>query len=387
MFGVLSSRKSWPIGLDLGTESIKMLQLCQSGPRVKVRAGARWRLPRSIADDPTQRNEMVTGAIREMLKYGGFQGRKVVSALSCRQLSIKNIRLPQMPPEELLQAIQWEARERFSFDVNLDHLNYLNAGHIRQGTETRDEIIMLAVPAETVEEHLDILDRARLIPEAIDVEAVALFRIFERFLRRRADEAAVTVIVDIGHSGTRVVVARGRRIVFIKDIDIGGKRLTDAVAGQLDLSFTEARELRMRNMREGHGDDTGGDNDGQRDRSSLEWTIHDAVRGEVEALSREISLCLRYCSVTFRGLRPQEVLLTGGEVYDRALVALLNDQLGIPCTVGRPLKGVDTSAADLGADRRATVTEWALCAGLAARGVNIRGSIQEDDHEQRRLSA
>lgn len=382
MFGVLSSGKSWPIGLDIGAESIKMLQLCQTGSRVRVRAGARWRFPQSV-DDPAQRKEMAVGAIREMLKCGGFGGRKVVSALSCSQLSIKNIRLPQMPPKELLQAVQWEASERFSFDVTPDRLNYLNAGQVRQGTETRDEIIMFAAAEGVIEEHLDIIRRSKLIPEAIDVRAIALFRIFERFLRRRADEQAVSVIVDIGYSGTRVVVARGRRVVFIKEIDIGGKRLSDAVAGQLDLSFDEARELRMRNTREDQGSSDGG----QVDRSSLEWTIHDAVRGEVEALAREISLCLRYCSVTFRGLRPQEILLTGGEIYDGTLVSLLNDQLSVPCVVGQPLKDVDTSAADLGADRRATVTEWALCAGLAIRGMNMQNNIQENNDEQRRLSA
>jgi type IV pilus assembly protein PilM len=270
--------------------------------------------------------------------------------------------------------------------VGPDQLNFLRAGQVRQGTETNDEIIMLAAPAETIENHLDLLDKVSLIPEAIDAEPVALFRTFERFLRRRSDEESVSVIVDVGFSGTRVVVAQGRNVVFIKNIDIGGRKLTDAVAGQLNLTYAEAAELRIRNMCEDrrpqteHGDAEKAETE-PCDRSSLEWTIHDAVRGQVESLSREISLCLRYCAVTFRGPRPKEVILAGGEAYDKTLVSLFDENLGAACRVGQPLRGIDTSGVSLGSDRRGSGSEWAMCIGLAIRGADMGRSLQEDDHE------
>ena len=389
----LSPRKRWPIGLDIGADSIRMLQFCQRGGRTRVRAAERWHFPAPGDQDPAQRKEMAIAAITDMLKRGRFRGRRVVSALRCDELNIKNIRLPRMQVDELKQAVQWEAKERFGFDVAPDQLNCLNAGQIRQGTETRDEIIMLAVTSEVIENHVDLLRQVSLVPEAIDAEPVALFRSFERYLRRTADEECVTVIVDIGHSATRVIVARGRRIVFIKNIDIGGRRFTDAVAGQLNLTYGEAHDLRLRKMRE-HEQSPGASEFGQdvapheRERSSLEWSIHDAVRGEVESLAREISLCLRYCSVTFRGLRAKHITLTGGETYDRALVELLTSQLGTPAAIGEPLRGVDISAVDLGANRRATVTEWALCSGLAFNGAfEAADTAKENDDAKRRLSA
>ncbi len=386
----LSPGKRWPIGLDIGADSIKMLQMCQSGGRVKVRAAERWHFPPPGDQDAAQRKELAVSAINDMLKKGRFRGRRVVSALRCDELHIKNIRLPRMPADELKRAVQWEAKERFGFDVASDQLNCINAGQVRQGSETRDEIIMLAATTEVIESHLDLLRQVSLTPEAIDAEPVALFRGFERYLRRRVDEEAVTVIVDIGHSATRVIVAQGRRIVLIKSIDIGGRRFTDAVAGQLNLTYPEARDLRLRKMNEyeqladGGGDGQGG----ERERSSLEWSIHDAIRSEVESLAREIALCLRYCSVTFRGLRAKQITLTGGETYDQALVELLTTQLGSSAAVGEPLRGVDISAVDLGANRRATVTEWAVCAGLAFRGAFVAGDVDEEaDDAERRLSA
>ncbi|MCD6365256.1 MAG: pilus assembly protein PilM [Planctomycetes bacterium] len=385
MFGFLSPRKRWPIGLDIGTESVKMLQLCESAGAVVVRAAQHWRFAESADIEPAQRRRQASEAISEMLRTGGFAGREVVSALSCSQLSIKNVRLPHMPSDELAKAVAWEARERFDFNVRDDQVGFIDAGEVRQGGDMRSEIILMAAPAETVTEHLEILEQAGLSPMAIDAAPVAVFRAFERFLRRRADEEAVSVLIDIGHSSTRVVVARGRRIVFIKSIDIGGKRLTDAVAGQLNLSYCEARDLRMQSV--GHGDADGKAGASTSRRSSIEWTVYDAVRGEAEALAKEISLCLRYCSVTFRGLRPTKVILIGGEAYDQTLVAILNDQLGLECSVGRALRGFDTSKVDLGGDRRATAAEWALCTGLAIRNSDFSGKPKEEDREQHRLSA
>ena len=357
-----------------------------------MRAAERWHFPAPGDQDPVQRKELAIAAINDMLKRGRFKGRRVVSCLRCDELSIKNVRLPRMQPEELKQAILYEARDRFGFEVAADQLSCLNAGQIRQGSEVRDELILLAVSREVIESHLDLLRQVSLVPEAIDAEPVALFRGFERYLRRHADEEAVTVVLDIGHSATRVIVSRGRQVVFIKSIDIGGRKFTGAVAAQLNLTYPEARDLRLRKMREyeqsAAADGAEPQGEGARNRSDLEWSMHDAIRGEVETLAREVALCLRYCSVTFRGLRPRQITLSGGETYDRTLVDLLTGQLGTPAAVGEPLRGVDISGVDLGANRRATVTEWALCAGLAFRDMMTESDLlEETDDAECRLSA
>ncbi len=385
MWNVLSNRY-WPIGLDIGTDSIKMLQLRRVGASIVVSACGRWSFPESAGDDTTQRRKAAIKAVRNILRRGGFHGRRVVTALSCGELGLKNIRLPHMGAGEQEKAVRWEAKERFGFEVTPGQLRYMVAGQVRSGDETYDEIIMMVPRCETVEEHLGLLQEMRLRPEHIEAAPIALFRTFERYLRRRADDEAVSVLVDIGASGTRVIVARGKQIVFVKSINIGGQALTEAVARQLNLTNSEAHELRMRPPKlQQRTDDEAGDE--QSELSSVDWTIHDAVRGEVENLAREISLCLRYCSVTFRGLHPQRVTLTGGEVYDTLLVRLLGEQVALKCEIGHPLKGIDTSAVDLNWDRRGMLAEWAMCTGLAMRDVDFKGTEREAGHAERRLSA
>jgi type IV pilus assembly protein PilM len=381
----LWKKTDWPIALDFGADSVKMLQLQETSGGIGVRACGRWQCSEPDAQDPEQRRRLVIAAVRNLLRSGGFRGRNAVSALPYRDIRIKNVRLPHIPEHEMAKAVQWEAREQFPFDVAENQLHYINAGQVRAGNELRDEIIMLAAPAEVVEERLSLLSEMDLTPIRIEAEPVALLRMHTRLMRRSADDEAVSVLVDLGGEGTRVVVARGSSIVFIKDIGTGGGDITTAVAKQLNLSAPEALELRMR---PGQSEDSSGDESAPEstDRNSLDWTIHDAIRGVVESLAKEVSLCLRYCSVTFRGLRPQAVTLTGGGALDPLLVKLLGEHLNVACEVELPLRGMELSGAGFEGNRRGTLADWALCAGMGSQDATTHSTqeVQDDTH---RLSA
>ncbi|MGB2823076.1 MAG: pilus assembly protein PilM [Phycisphaerae bacterium] len=389
MFDHLLGSKRWPIALDIGTDSIRMLQMHRVGRAIAVRACWRWRFPASSAEDGEARRRLAVSAVRDALRGGGFRGNDAISCLSCDQLKIKNIRLPRLGGADLLEAVHDEARERFGRSFTTDQLQYLRAGEIRQGLESQDEFILLAAPGEVVDAHYSMVREMGLHIEHIDAEPLAMFRPFERHLRRRADEGFVSVIVDLGHSSTKVVVAGGRDLVLVKRIDIGGRDFIQAIAKQLNISHEEAGELRLQVTRE-RACDAGsqeGPAGGNVDPGGVNWAIVDAVRGQVEELSREIALCLRYCSVTFRGLRPERVTVTGGQAYDPGVIRLLNEHLGVECAVGQPLRGIDTSGVDLGGDRRGMLAEWSICAGLALRSEQMERGARKRSHGRDRLSA
>jgi len=375
--------------MDIGTESVRLLQLAPAGDLIQAVACGRWWFPESVGDDPKARREAMIEPVRKMLKDKGFKGRQVITALSCDEIEIKNVRLPMMPDSQLRRAVEAEAADRFDFPVKGNQLNFFRSGTVRSGNEVRNEVIMLAARDEAIQDHLTMLSEMGLQPEHIEAEPVALFRNQLRYLRRHADEEAVSVVIDIGVRGTCVVVARGREPVFVKFIDIGGRRMTEAVARQLNLSYQEGRQMRHRaaKNRSQEGDRREEDHSGRPDRTSVDWTIRDAIRSEVESLAREIALCLRYCSVTFRGLRPEGVVLMGGQACDPLCVDMIAEQLNMDCSVSQPLRNVESSGADFGDDRRSLMTDWALCAGLALYQADFAQDIQDHHGSSNRLSA
>lgn len=348
-----------PIGLDIGHDSVKMLQLEVVGESLAVVAAASQTFSQEAKTQPELRMAMAVSMIRHMLRHNSFSGRRVVAALPRELVHVKNLRLPNMPLGELESAVQFEARGIFGFDVDHARLHFVPTGEVRQGTETLQEVIVLAARNDDVDNYLEQLHRCGAEVDALDVEPCALFRGVERFIRRREDEQEVHVLVDIGLKRTQVVIGKGKDISFYKPIDLGGAHLHEAVSRKLSISLEEATALRQRTA-----DATAPDANAKRD--PVRQAVADATRSAVEELGREISLCLRYYSVTFRGQRPARVRLFGGEARDPQLLATLNATLSVPVETGRPLFSVNTSRMPAAA-RRGSLSEWALALGLALR--------------------
>jgi type IV pilus assembly protein PilM len=384
MLSLFSRSRYGPIGLDVGAEGIRLLQLGRCGGTLSVASAARWHFPQDAqaqGADRGNRTSLAAQAVCNLLKKARFHGREVVSCLRGEELAVKNVRLPQMPDQELSQAIVWESQERFGFPVCEDRIHYFNAGEVRQGPEVRDEIVVMAVREESVRQHLEMLEQMHLKPLHLDAEPTALLRAYLRLLRRAGDASTVSVIVDIGLASTKVIVARGQTVLLIKSIDVAGRKLNESVAKELGLSSAEAGHLRRRTG------EAAANSEPPSSADAVEWSVFDAIRGQVEKLAREISLCLRYCSVTFRGLRPDQITLSGGEAYDPALVKLLGEYLDRPCVLGQPLRGIELGQVDLGSDRRGELTEWSVATGLALRGLVEDESSGKADHARSRIPA
>jgi type IV pilus assembly protein PilM len=349
-----------PIGVDIGHDSVKMLQVEAVGTSLEVTAAARMPLPAQVKTQPELRMSLASDLIRQMLRQHPFRGRQIVAALPREIVHVKNLRLPQMPVTELPAVVSFEARNVFPFDTDQAKVHFLAAGEVRQGAEVRQEVILLAARNDEINAVVEHLHGAGAIVESLDVEPCAIYRSLERFIRRKEDESDVNVLVDVGARRSQVVIGRGREISFIKPIDIGGFHFHEAVSRKLGITMEEAESLRRRLI------ETGEPVDPAARRDPVRQAVFDATRSPMEELGREISLCLRYYSVTFRGHRPTKLRLIGGEACDPQLQSLLNAALVIPVEIGRPLYSVNTSRMKP-SDRRGAMCEWALALGLSLR--------------------
>ena len=327
-------KRALPIGIDIGTSSVKMVQLAQNGRSYSVVACTKATLNGLSGSSAEARKESLVECVREKVRDGSFRGNECVSALTSEEVHIRNIRVPCVRSDDLDSAVRAEAKNKFSFDTNDAVLNYLIAGEVRHGEDARLEVILFAAPLADVESHVSRLHRMGLLPASLDVPQCAMFRTFERYLRRKEDENDVNVYVDLGGQ-TKVVISRGRDILFIKNIEIGGRSFDEAVARELDLDVKEASALR----RSAAADSEAAGNNCD---SQVRQALLDAVRPQIEELSEQINKCLRYHSVTFRGERPEKLTFIGGESYDSSLPDMLGRRLGLPVVVGQPFRGIDT---------------------------------------------
>jgi len=351
-----------PIGIDVGADSIKLMQLQITGDDLEVTCAAREAMPFTPAGDIKSRTAVALGIIRRSMRENDFRGRKSIIALPRELVQLKNLRLPIMPAADTVSALQFEAKNLFPFDTDLATLNHLIAGEVRQGSDAKQEIMVLAAKNAEIEQYVEQLHAGGLLLESLDYEPCAIYRSIERFMRRKEDEHDVHVLVDIGLRRSQVLIGRGRDIAMIKPIEIGGQMMRDAVARKLGITVEEAIGLRRRLIDSAEQQTTG-------IRDAVREAVEDSLRSILEDLAREVSLCLRYYSVTFRGARPLALRTIGGEGGDPQLIRILGGALSVPVTVGRSIQNIDYSRmrATL---RQGEMSEWSIAMGLSLKGTD-----------------
>ncbi len=382
----LKTRCLRPIGLDIGHNSIKMIQLLMNGEQITVIAAQKARIDPRINGDGQKRRSFVVSAIRRMLEKGNFHRRNVISCLPNDGLKITSLRLAEAQSDGIEETLKKEAAQRFGLDPDKDAMKYVVAGNVHQGDEIKNELILFAADNETVKSHIEMLEEAGLRPVSIDTIPCALFRSFERLLRRQEDKEHTVVFVDVGNQFTTVVFGRGGEISFVKQIPLGGERFNEEIAAKLGVDISAAEMLRealqieksLSAPKPDLEEQAPAENEQKLDASTRQ-AIVDMVSAVAEELTREISLCLRYYTVTFRGKRVRRAFLTGGGAYEYILLDVLKRQLAVEIEVAQPLKGFDMSSErknlNFDSDRRGLLCEWTVAVGLSLKGWNEGESL------------
>ena len=366
----IKTRSYRPIGLDIGHSSIKMIQLVTHDDHISIHAAEEARLNIEPDIDEQERKNIIISNIQRMLSKGNFHGKKVISCLPSGELKITSLRLNDTEDEKSEQAIKRQVVKRFGFDLEKDAMDYIVAGNVRQGDEIKNELVVFAANSEVITNHIDILEQSDLSPLSLDIIPCALFRSFERSLRRQEDKENAVVFVDIGSSYTTIVFGRDGEICFVKQIKLGAENINKQVASKLGISDKEAELLRIELQEE---NSLSSIKKGNIDASTRQGMV-DAISMIAEKIAKEISLCLRYFSVTFRGKRVERAVFTGGGSYENILLDIMRRQLTVAIEIAQPLRGCqipkDRAQMCSCINTKSSRCEWAIPVGLSLKGWN-----------------
>lgn len=373
------------VGIDLSSRAIKMLQLRERSGELAVVGAATEPIP--FTEDGKVDGEKMTRQIRHAIATGGFSGRRCVISLPRKQVKIQSIRLPRMSDPELLEAARWEAAQRFEFDRQAMEVSILRTGASPQGGESREEVLLVAASHAVINEYVNPIVTAGLRPLAIDTDFGATARIFSRQYRREGDRDQVRVVIEIGESGATVEILRGDQVAFCKPIGGGGRDFTKAVAEHLQITPKAAEELRAsRLIAARHGSEKSV-KDEKTDRA-----VYEAVRPLLGDLVKEVTLCIRYYGVTFRGRPPFQIILAGGDGQEPNLDRMIQESCKLPVVYDdqiETLAGLQRQIRDSFNRDPGPPGCWAVAAGLSLRGLSeIRHSLTiQNDHGARRGAA
>ena len=347
--------KTLPIGVDLGSSSVKLAQLRLADGEVELLGAGIAELGGHNGQGRDARlNDMCKG-IKDALKTGSFKGNHAILAVPAEDTVVQHVRIPKLPPQEIGPAVEAELEGKMPFDVSQAVVRHVVSGELLGEEDPRMEVIAVAISRDQLESYLAMSRRAKLDVVGVNVEAFAVVDCFARLFRRASDASRSILFIDVGSLTTQLVLTHGNRVVFARNLAQGGSDLDKAVAEKLSVGVEEARRERQRVADEQSEDD--------RAREILE-----AIEPPIDALGAEMNTCLRYYESTFKGQAVERAIFIGGQASDTRLCRALAKRLNLPAQVGDPLVHIRrTNACVLGgeADRRGPQPRWAVAVGLS----------------------
>ncbi|HEY1686295.1 MAG TPA: pilus assembly protein PilM [Tepidisphaeraceae bacterium] len=374
-----------PIGIDFGTNYLRLAQLRKDNGQLRLLAAGQLEVPKVARKDWSSRIDFFLQGVNEILSGGEFVGRQVILGLPAAQTHVGHLRLPKMEADALTKALPWEIRGKLPIEPNEAVIRHIVAGEVFAEQEPRDEVIVMACRRDLVQGLLAAAPKAKLDVVGMNVEMAAIVECFAQVYRRKGDTEAINCFLDIGFAGSRVIISRGRDILFVRSIGMGCNQLNAIVARELAISTEEAATRRLRLAQTPAEEPSlvavsesipvGGTLDDRRqDLRDLESDSPAAEELAMAGLStvngivEELTLCRRYYEAAFPGKAIDRLIFIGGGALDRRFCQEIARGMGLPAQVGDALTRMEgREIIDDGTKR--PQPGWAVALGLSAGGL------------------
>lgn len=334
------------VGLDLGSEEIKAVEMIDSDGRMCLNA---------LATMPAVDPEDLPQALRQLFSGAGIKTRNVAISLSGKSVVVRYISMPRMSEDELRSSLKYEAEKHIPFDLDevaLDCAILDTDGAPEDGKEVSEmQVLLVAARKEALDDLLGIVRAAGLLPVAVDVDGFALGSAFELTSSPSSAEgglAGVTALVDVGGSKTSINILDDGVSFFSREIYLAGKDFTESISRRMGVSAEEGDRLK-------------------RESSADNFEVLECVSPLLGDLAAEIHASMDY----FENHHERSVdcvRLSGGSAALPGLGDTFEQAFGREVREWNPLEGVDeTENSAAGLDSRANSSQLAVAVGLASR--------------------
>ncbi len=232
------------LGLDIGFSSIKIAQF--KGSRL---TGAAYKeIPNEIRANKEEVSRFIIQTLLAMLKDGKFEGKNVNFFVSGpQQINVSSFTLPSaLSGKDLEGAVIMRLKKETSFDLKTSFHDFSST--VLPGSNDC-RIIGVVSPKEIVEEKVDTLQKAKLIPVSFNIVGYLLQNLLK--ITKIVDEKEVAVFMNVGARVTSMNFFKGNEFQLTREVYMGGDDITKALLrpiitkeGKKTLSWTQAEAIK-----------------------------------------------------------------------------------------------------------------------------------------------
>ncbi len=352
---MILGKKKELIGLDIGSSSIKLVEITEGKNALKLQnLGIAPLPPEAIVDGALMDSVTIIDTIRELIISTKSKIKDVATSVSGHSVIVKRITLPFMSEAELEESIQWEAERYIPFDINDVNIDFQILGASTENPEVMD-VVLVAAKKDIINDYVSVIIESGLNPLIIDVDSFALENMLSANYEIDKDETVA--ISNVGASVTNINILKNNVTAFTRDIFKGGNQITEEIQRKLHIDYEEAEKIKV----------------GSKIDAPSQPVIQEVLKTASESLAAEIGNSIDFFQSTTTYEKISKLYLSGGGSKIKGFDIILQQQIGLPVEIINPFKKIEFSEKNFDLEYLREIGPMtAVGVGLATRKVGDR---------------
>ena len=235
------------IGVDIGTSSIKMVELSRWGGgktlenygEVKSASLLKGQFKSPDGGSYLFSASHVSKAIKAILQEARMKTKAAIFSIPDFSTFFVSFDLPPMSEKEIPDAVRFNAPQYIPLPISETTLDWKLISGVPGNKQSNLKVLVVAVANQVIQEYQRIAQMSGLELYALEAEALAVTRALVK------DNKKIICLIDVGVQSTTVnIIDKGILKKSYSLDSVSGNRLTHAVASAIDKSYAEAENIK-----------------------------------------------------------------------------------------------------------------------------------------------
>lgn len=248
MLGLLKQKTNALLGIEIGSRSVKLLELSQEDTQYKVEAYAIEPLAPGLVVDTTINNiDAVGDVIKKLVSKSKTSVRNAAVAVSGAGVITRVIDMDaSLSDEDMENQIMIEVDQYIPFPIDEVAIDFEVQGMLEHNPGSA-EVLIAACRREHVEMHEAVLNLAGLTARVVDIEAYATERAFTETIQPQLKLSGTNPMVALMNIGTELNVLQNGQSIYTREQTLGDAQLIEEIRRRYDMTAEEAELARRTN--------------------------------------------------------------------------------------------------------------------------------------------
>ena len=365
-FNFFAKKGESVIGVDIGSSSIKIVQLKKRGGSAVLETYGELSLSPYTNSEIGQATNLpaskIAEALTDLIKEANITTKKAGVSIPFSSSLVSLIKMPALDNKHLASMIPIEARKYIPVPISevtldwfvvpseekspIDDDNESNTDKVKE--KEKIEVLLVAIHNSTLNKYNEIVKFAGLDTGFFEIE---IFSAIRAVVEQSISPVAV---LDMGASSTKLYIVEYGVVKASHVINTGAQNITQTLSRSLGISITKAEELKRKSGV-----------DGNLDSSVDALSYKEVVSLGFDRIFTEVNkVLLQYQKKNNKNIG--RVILTGGGAVTKGLLPLAKKHLETDVLLSNPFSKIDSPAffenvlKEIG-------PEFAVAVGLALR--------------------